>query len=118
LHVSDNFQNGLIDGHVIFKCDGCLFFFFKLLGCYDLHVYHSRAASSFLMTCCIAFVFVAKLALFTINLVLIGSISSKIVNPFSKIVLPVSTISTMTSAMPISGANSTEPFNLIVSTWI
>src|SRR5699024_992570 len=41
-----------------------------------------------------------------------------IFKPFSLMVRPVSTISTMTSAMPINGASSTEPFNLIVSTEI
>ncbi len=41
--------------------------------------------------------------------------SSNISRPFALSVLPVSTISTITSDNPTIGASSTEPFNFIIS---
>ena len=45
-----------------------------------------------------------------------GQTSSRTLRPFSRSVLPVSTISTITSDRPTIGASSMEPFNLISST--
>ncbi len=62
----------------------------------------------------ISSLFVFILALFTIILALISHISSTTTKPFSLKVFPVSTISTMASASPTIGPNSTDPlFQLI-----
>ena len=45
-----------------------------------------------------------------------GQSSSNTSRPFSRKVEPVSTISTITSESCTIGPNSTEPFNLIIST--
>ena len=42
--------------------------------------------------------------------------SSATFSPFSFMVAPVSTISTIASAKPTNGANSIEPYSLIIST--
>ena len=44
-----------------------------------------------------------------------GQTSSNTFRPFSLSVLPVSTISTITSDSPTIGASSMEPFNLMIS---
>ena len=45
-----------------------------------------------------------------------GQTFSNTVSPFSFNVVPVSTISTITSDKPTIGASSTEPLSLIIST--
>ena len=45
-----------------------------------------------------------------------GQTSSNTVSPFSRKVVPVSTISQITSDSPTIGASSMEPFSLIIST--
>ena len=49
------------------------------------------------------------------SLALMGSIVSKTLRSFSLSVVPVSTMSTMTSDRPMMGASSMEPFSLIIS---
>ena len=57
----------------------------------------------------ISILFSLILSLFPISLVLIDPIGSITTSPFTLKVSPVSTISTIASAAPVIGANSTDP---------
>ena len=56
-----------------------------------------------------------KAALLAMSLALMGSISSSTARLFSLSVVPVSTMSTMTSERPSMGASSMEPLSFIIS---
>ncbi|MNU07657.1 hypothetical protein D3C72_2533500 [compost metagenome] len=67
--------------------------------------------SSWMRACCI---FIE--ALLTISRELMWAISSWASRPLARNVLPVSTTSMILSASPTSGANSIEPYSLMIST--
>ena len=54
--------------------------------------------------------------LMSVSFALIGRISAITSRSFSRSVVPVSTISTITSERPTIGASSIEPFSLMIST--
>ena len=56
-----------------------------------------------------------KLALLAMSRALMGSIVSSTCRSFSRSVVPVSTMSTMTSERPSMGASSMEPLSFMMS---
>src|SRR5690554_4781784 len=76
---------------------------------YELYLRFSTAAAIFSMMGLICWCFIFMEARLTTSLVLMWSISSRASRPLAFKVLPVSTISTISSASPRIGANSIAP---------
>src|SRR5699024_11285727 len=83
-------------------------FFCKRYRTHSLHSFPLRSRISLRILSSSIFI----LTWFTIILAERGHISSSTFSPFSRRVLPVSTISTITSESPTMGASSMDPFNL------